>query len=101
MVKRVLGHLNCEIEIEPGRLIAGNAGILVSQVIYVKEGEDRKFLILDAAMNDLIRPAMYDAHHDIEPVIEPQAGADVPHMMSLVPFANLGIHLPRAAKWHR
>jgi diaminopimelate decarboxylase len=76
MVKRVLGHLNCEIEIEPGRLIAGNAGILVSQVIYVKEGEDRKFLILDAAMNDLIRPAMYDAHHDIEPVIEPQVGAE-------------------------
>ena len=76
MVKRVLGHLNCEIEIEPGRLIAGNAGILVSQVIYVKEGEDRKFLILDAAMNDLIRPAMYDAHHDIEPVIESQAGAE-------------------------
>jgi diaminopimelate decarboxylase len=76
MVKRVLGHLNCEIEIEPGRLIAGNAGILVSQVIYVKEGEDRKFLILDAAMNDLIRPAMYDAHHDIEPVIEPPAGAE-------------------------
>jgi len=76
MVKRVLGHLNCEIEIEPGRLIAGNAGILVSQVIYVKEGEDRKFLILDAAMNDLIRPAMYDAHHDIEPVIEPRAGAE-------------------------
>ena len=76
IVKRVLGHLNCEIEIEPGRLIAGNAGILVSQVIYVKEGEDRKFLILDAAMNDLIRPAMYEAHHDIEPVIEPQAGAE-------------------------
>ena len=76
MVKRVLGHLNCEIEIEPGRLIAGNAGILVSQVIYVKEGEDRKFLILDAAMNDLIRPAMYEAHHDIDPVIEPQAGAE-------------------------
>ena len=76
MVKRVLGHLNCEIEIEPGRLIAGNAGILVSEVIYVKDGEDRKFLILDAAMNDLIRPAMYDAHHDIEPVIEPQAGAE-------------------------
>ena len=76
MVKRVLGHLNCEIEIEPGRLIAGNAGILVSQVIYVKEGEDRKFLIFDAAMNDLIRPAMYEAHHDIEPVIEPQAGAE-------------------------
>jgi diaminopimelate decarboxylase len=76
MVKRVLGHLGCEIEIEPGRLIAGNAGLLVSEVIYVKEGEDRKFLILDAAMNDLIRPAMYDAYHDIEPVIEPRAGAE-------------------------
>ena len=76
MVKRVLAHLGCEIEIEPGRLIAGNAGLLVSEVIYVKEGEDRKFLILDAAMNDLIRPAMYDAHHDIEPVIEPRAGAE-------------------------
>ena len=76
MVKRVLGHLGCEIEIEPGRLIAGNAGLLVSEVIYVKEGEDRKFLILDAAMNDLIRPAMYDAHHDIEPVMEPRAGAE-------------------------
>jgi diaminopimelate decarboxylase len=76
MVKRVLGHLGCEIEIEPGRLIAGNAGLLVSEVIYVKEGEDRKFLILDAAMNDLIRPAMYDAHHDIEPVIEPRAGVE-------------------------
>ena len=76
MVKRVLGHLGCEIEIEPGRLIAGNAGLLVSEVIYVKEGEDRKFLIIDAAMNDLIRPAMYDAHHDIEPVIEPRAGAE-------------------------
>lgn len=76
MVKRVLGHLECEIEIEPGRLIAGNAGLLVSQVIYVKEGEDRKFLILDAAMNDLIRPAMYEAHHDIDPIIEPKAGEE-------------------------
>lgn len=75
LIKRTVGHLGCEIEIEPGRLIAGNAGILVSQVIYVKEGEGRNFLILDAAMNDLIRPAMYDAHHDIVPVVEPEAGA--------------------------
>lgn len=74
MVKRVLGYLGCEIEIEPGRLIAGNAGILVSSVVFVKSGEDREFLILDAAMNDLIRPAMYDAYHDIVPVIEPAAG---------------------------
>ncbi len=74
LVKRTLGHLGCEIEIEPGRLIAGNAGLLVSEVIYVKSGEDRDFLILDAAMNDLIRPAMYEAYHDIVPVIEPAPG---------------------------
>ena len=71
LIKRTLGHLGCEIEIEPGRLISGNAGLLVAQVIYVKEGEDRTFLIVDAAMNDLVRPSMYGAHHDIIPVIEP------------------------------
>lgn len=71
MVKRVLGGLGCEIEIEPGRLISGNSGLLVSSVIYVKQGEGRDFLIIDAAMNDLVRPAMYEAHHDIIPVTEP------------------------------
>ncbi|MBW4961301.1 diaminopimelate decarboxylase [Sulfitobacter sp. CW3] len=76
MVQRKLGHLGCEIEIEPGRLIAGNAGLMVSEVIYVKSGEGRDFLILDGAMNDLIRPAMYEAHHDIVPVVEPAAGAE-------------------------
>ena len=76
LIKRTLGHLGCEIEIEPGRLIAGNAGLMVSKVIYVKSGEGRDFLILDAAMNDLIRPAMYDAHHDIVPVIEPEPGVE-------------------------
>jgi diaminopimelate decarboxylase len=76
LIKRTVGHLGCEIEIEPGRLIAGNAGILVSRVIYVKQGEGRQFLILDGAMNDLIRPAMYDAHHDIIPVVEPEAGVE-------------------------
>ena len=76
MVQWTLGHLGCEIEIEPGRLIAGNAGLMVSKVIYVKSGEGRDFLILDGAMNDLIRPAMYDAHHDIIPVIEPAAGTE-------------------------
>ena len=75
MVKRTVGDLGCEIEIEPGRLIVGNAGVLVARVIYVKQGEDRDFLILDAAMNDLVRPAMYGAHHDIVPVTEPPAGA--------------------------
>ncbi len=76
LVKRTLGHLDCEIEIEPGRLIAGNAGLMVSEVIYVKSGEDRDFLIIDGAMNDLIRPAMYDAYHDIVPVVEPDAGIE-------------------------
>ena len=70
MIKRVLGHLNCEIEIEPGRLLVGNAGLLVSEVIYVKKGHDREFLILDAAMNDLLRPALYEAHHDIVPIVK-------------------------------
>jgi diaminopimelate decarboxylase len=74
MVKRTVGHLGCEIEIEPGRLISGNAGVLLSSVIYVKEGQEREFLILDAAMNDLVRPSMYGAHHDILPVEEPPAG---------------------------
>lgn len=75
MVKRVLGGMGCEIEIEPGRLIAGNSGILLSRVVWVKQGEGRDFLILDAAMNDLVRPSMYGAHHDIVPVAEPAAGA--------------------------
>lgn len=75
MVNRVLGDLGCEIEIEPGRLISGNAGILVTEVIYRKQAEEREFLIVDAAMNDLIRPAMYAAHHDIVAVNEPEPGA--------------------------
>ena len=77
LIKRTLGHLGCEIEIEPGRLISGNAGILVSKVIYVKEGEGQDFLILDAAMNDLVRPSMYGAHHDIIPVQEAAIGAKI------------------------
>ena len=74
VIKRTVGDLGCEVEIEPGRLIAGNAGLLVSRVIYVKSGEEREFLILDAAMNDLVRPSMYGAYHDIIPVIEPAPG---------------------------
>lgn len=82
MVKRTVGDLGCEIQIEPGRLISGNAGLMVASVIYLKQGEGRDFLILDAAMNDLVRPSMYDAHHDIVPVIE--AGADAPRPYDVV-----------------
>nr|WP_254899094.1 diaminopimelate decarboxylase [Thalassococcus arenae] len=77
LIQRTVGHLGCEVEIEPGRLIVGNAGILVSRVIYVKNGEGRDFLILDGAMNDLIRPAMYDAHHEIVPVTEPEVAVEL------------------------
>ena len=80
VIREAVGDLGCEIEIEPGRNISGNAGILLSSVIYLKEGEGRDFLILDAAMNDLIRPAMYAAHHDIVPVVEQAPGTPVaPH----------------------
>ncbi|MDQ7080012.1 MAG: diaminopimelate decarboxylase [Paracoccaceae bacterium] len=75
VVRRTVGDLGCEIEIEPGRLIAGNAGILLSRVIWLKHGEGRDFLIVDAAMNDLVRPAMYEAYHDIVPVVQPAPGA--------------------------
>ena len=68
VVRRTVGHLGCRFVFEPGRLIVGNAGILVTRVIYRKRGEDRTFLIVDAAMNDLIRPTLYDAHHEILPV---------------------------------
>ena len=84
VIRETVGDLGCEIEIEPGRNIVGNAGILLSRVIYVKEGEGRDFLIVDAAMNDLVRPAMYAAHHDIVPVVEPAVGA------ALRPFDVVG-----------
>jgi diaminopimelate decarboxylase len=83
VIRRTVGHLGCEIVIEPGRFVAGNAGVLLSRVIYAKEGEGRDFLILDAAMNDLLRPAMYDAHHDILPLREPEPG-DLPRTYDVV-----------------
>jgi diaminopimelate decarboxylase len=68
MVKRVTHNLGCTLMFEPGRMIVGNAGILVARVIYVKRGEAKNFVVIDAAMNDLIRPTLYEAHHDILPV---------------------------------
>jgi diaminopimelate decarboxylase len=73
MVKRALGHLGLKYVLEPGRMIVGNAGILVSRVIYVKDGTQKHFVIQDAAMNDLIRPTLYDAYHEIIPVAEPSS----------------------------
>ncbi len=74
MVKRVTHNLGCTLMFEPGRMIVGNAGILVTRVIYVKPGDAKNFVIIDAAMNDLIRPTLYEAHHDILPVREPAKG---------------------------
>src|SRR5205085_1140202 len=74
MVKRVTHNLGCTLMFEPGRLIVGNAGILVARVIYMKHGDGKNFVIIDAAMNDLIRPTLYEAHHDILPVRQAAAG---------------------------
>jgi diaminopimelate decarboxylase len=75
IVKRATRGLDCTLIFEPGRMIVGNAGILVTRVLYVKRGEAKNFVIVDTAMNDLIRPTLYEAHHDIRPVKEPAAGA--------------------------
>jgi len=90
LIKRTVGHLGCEIAIEPGRLIVGNAGLLVTRVIYRKQGEGRDFLIVDAAMNDLIRPAMYDAWHDIVPVVEPAPDTPVGPVDVVGPVCETG-----------
>lgn len=71
IIRETVGPLGCEILVEPGRFIVGNAGILVSEIIYKKFGEDREFLIVDSAMNDLIRPSLYAAYHEILPIKEP------------------------------
>ena len=75
MVKRATRDLDCRLIFEPGRLIVGNAGILVTRVLFVKHGEAKNFVVVDAAMNDLIRPTLYEAHHEIKPVAEPRASA--------------------------
>jgi diaminopimelate decarboxylase len=81
VVRRRTNALGCKLIFEPGRLIVGNAGILVTQVIYMKRGEDKTFIVVDAGMNDLIRPTLYEAYHEIEPVLQnpdaPTITADV------------------------
>jgi diaminopimelate decarboxylase len=75
VVKRATSGLGCKLIFEPGRLIVGNAGVLLARVLYVKQGEAKTFIIVDAGMNDLIRPTLYDAHHEIWPVREAEVGA--------------------------
>jgi diaminopimelate decarboxylase len=93
VVRRHIGPLGAKLVLEPGRLIAGNAGILLTRVLYVKTGGAKTFVIVDAGMNDLIRPTLYDAHHDIWPVRE--AAPDAPHVMADVvgPVCETGDYL--------
>lgn len=93
VVKAELGDLKMKLVLEPGRMIVGNAGVLVTRVIYTKEGADRTFTIVDAAMNDLIRPTLYDAHHDVWPVA--QAKKDMPAVVQDIvgPVCETGDYL--------
>jgi diaminopimelate decarboxylase len=100
MVRRTLGHLNLKLVLEPGRMIAGNAGILVSRVIYVKDGDEKHFVIQDAAMNDLIRPTLYDAYHEIIPVNEP-AGPETMVADIVGPVCESGDYLAKSRRLPR
>lgn len=75
MIREVIGGFDVEVILEPGRVIMGNAGVLLSETLYLKPAPDRTFLIVDAGMNDLMRPALYDAHHDVLPLSEPAPGS--------------------------
>lgn len=98
MVKEIVGHLGCNVSFEPGRLIAGNAGVLITKVIFIKEGINRKFCIIDAAMNDLIRPTLYNAYHDIVPVVEAPTGAEQLTMDIVGPICESGDYLAKGRK---
>jgi diaminopimelate decarboxylase len=101
MVKRTLGHLGLKYVLEPGRMITGNAGILVSRVIYVKENDGNYFIIQDAAMNDLIRPTLYDAFHEIIPVKKPPDKAAEITADIVGPVCETGDYLARTGRSSR
>jgi diaminopimelate decarboxylase len=89
-VAETVGNLGCALELEPGRSIVGDAGLLVAEVINVKAGVSRKFVIVDAAMNDLIRPTLYDAYHEIVPVRQPASDAPVERVDVVGPICETG-----------
>jgi diaminopimelate decarboxylase len=96
LVKEEVGGLGARLLFEPGRMIAGNAGILVSRVLYVKHGASKTFTIVDAAMNDLIRPTLYEAYHEIWPVIEPMPGTPAVITDVVGPVCETGDYLALA-----
>ena len=93
VVREQLGDLGLRLILEPGRMIVGNAGVLVSIVIFAKEGADRTFTIVDAAMNDLIRPTLYEAHHDIWPVMEAKSATPPVQQDIVGPVCETGDYL--------
>jgi diaminopimelate decarboxylase len=93
LVRDVVGDLYCKLLFEPGRLIAANAGVLVSRVLYVKHGEPKTFTIVDAAMNDLVRPTLYEAYHEIWPVAEPAPNAGLTTSDVVGPVCETGDYL--------
>ncbi|MCH7885958.1 MAG: diaminopimelate decarboxylase, partial [Planctomycetes bacterium] len=90
LASELLGGLGYRLLFEPGRLLVGNAGILVARVIYIKEGATRRFAIIDAAMNDLLRPSLYGARHQIVPVTEPLAGGQLEKLDVVGPVCETG-----------
>jgi len=93
IVKRATRDLGCRLIFEPGRLLVGNAGILVTRVLYMKHGEAKHFVIVDAAMNDLVRPTLYEAHHEIWPVSEAAKSRDVLRADVVGPVCETGDYL--------
>jgi diaminopimelate decarboxylase len=98
VVKRHTASLGAKVIFEPGRLIVGNAGVLVTRVIYVKQGEGRTFVVVDAAMNDLIRPTLYEAHHEIKPVTQAAPGVPRPKVDVVGPVCETGDYMALGRK---
>ena len=96
IVRKYANSLGCKLIFEPGRLIVGNAGVLVASVVYVKKGEAKNFVIVDAGMNDLIRPTLYEAHHEILPVKEPVSGAPTSLVDVVGPVCETGDFLAQS-----
>ena len=98
IAKRHMAGLEAKIVLEPGRYLVGNAGVLITRVILVKSGEGRSFVVVDAAMNDLIRPTLYEAHHEIVPVAEPPAAAETALVDIVGPVCETGDYLAKARR---
>jgi diaminopimelate decarboxylase len=93
VIKAAVGDLGLRLILEPGRMIAGNAGVLVTRVLHTKRGSDKTFTVVDAAMNDLIRPTLYEAHHEIWPVREARSGLPLIEQDVVGPVCETGDYL--------